>query len=320
MHESVNYGIRVRSNVALPWADGQHARDAPVTELAVQMGGEPPAFARSHADCASPWSHGAPRVDGLGVHELRDTGALLLRYPDGVEFVLSRDGRSAWSRWPSALTAAYAVDYLIAPVLGLVLRLQGTLALHACAVRVGDRAVIVAGEAGRGKSTLSAALVARGHDLLADDVAAVRLLDDCLMVEPGVPIVRLWPDSVRAAVPTDAPFVPLPDPWDKERLLLQRALGRRAPLAAVYLLTAREAAPHAPYFAAMSPRSALIALAAESYAATLLDPRMREEQFRQLDALVKRVPVRLLTPHEDIGRLDALAQLVERDCAGMPEP
>lgn len=57
-----------------------------------------------------------------------------------------------------------------------VLRLQPHLAvLHAGAVAIGRAGVVLVGEKGRGKTTLSLALAARGHGFLADEMTALRL-------------------------------------------------------------------------------------------------------------------------------------------------
>lgn len=45
---------------------------------------------------------------------------------------------------------------------------------HAATVAIGGEGVLIAGEKGAGKSTLSMALAAHGHDFLGDEIAAVR--------------------------------------------------------------------------------------------------------------------------------------------------
>ena len=61
--------------------------------------------------------------------------------------------------------------------LNLLARLPGrdALALHAGAVELGGKVLLVAGESGSGKSTLTAALVQRGARYLTDEVAVVQL-------------------------------------------------------------------------------------------------------------------------------------------------
>src|SRR5207237_7475894 len=59
---------------------------------------------------------------------------------------------------------------LLGPVLGTLCHQHGRFPLHAACIRIGDRAIALSGHTGVGKSTLAAALVRRGHPLVADDV------------------------------------------------------------------------------------------------------------------------------------------------------
>jgi hypothetical protein len=63
---------------------------------------------------------------------------------------------------------------LMDSVLGTLALLRGREALHAGAVEIAGGALAVAGPPGAGKSSLLAALVARGHRLLADDVLVLE--------------------------------------------------------------------------------------------------------------------------------------------------
>lgn len=58
--------------------------------------------------------------------------------------------------------------------LGTALHMRGNLVLHACALKVRDRSVILCGDKGAGKSTTTGALIGAGHSLLADDVVCVN--------------------------------------------------------------------------------------------------------------------------------------------------
>ncbi len=56
-----------------------------------------------------------------------------------------------------------------------VMQMQpGLLFFHAAAVAIGGEGVMIVGEKGAGKSTLSLALAAHGHDFFGDEIAAVR--------------------------------------------------------------------------------------------------------------------------------------------------
>ena len=79
------------------------------------------------------------------------------------------------------------------------------LMLHAAVVERGDRAAVLIGRAGSGKSTLCAALVHRGWRLLSDEVALIRPSDGCLQPVPrpvslkegSIEAVRRWAPDAR---------------------------------------------------------------------------------------------------------------------------
>jgi energy-coupling factor transporter ATP-binding protein EcfA2 len=73
------------------------------------------------------------------------------------------DAREAWQ----PLIANCAVNW--------VMQMQHELLFfHAAAVAIGGEGVLIAGEKGAGKSTLSLALAALGHDFFGDEIASVR--------------------------------------------------------------------------------------------------------------------------------------------------
>ena len=76
-------------------------------------------------------------------------------------------------------------DRLASNAIPLLLGELGGLSLHASANLVGDRAVVICGVTGRGKSTLSAALAAAGHPSLGEDGVVLRPSDAGHMAWPG---------------------------------------------------------------------------------------------------------------------------------------
>ncbi|MBC9250144.1 hypothetical protein A9179_07645 [Pseudomonas alcaligenes] len=82
--------------------------------------------------------------------------------------------------------------FLLGSALGALLMQRGLLVMHGNAIRIGDRCMLCVGHSGAGKSTLAAAFTQRGYALLADDVIPI---DGKGCALPGVPRVKLWPDS-----------------------------------------------------------------------------------------------------------------------------
>jgi hypothetical protein len=76
-------------------------------------------------------------------------------------------------------------DRLASNAIPLLLGELGGLSLHASANLIGDRAVVICGVTGRGKSTLSAALAAAGHPSLGEDGIVLRRSDAGHAAWPG---------------------------------------------------------------------------------------------------------------------------------------
>jgi hypothetical protein len=113
----------------------------------------------------------------------------------------------------------------------------GDLALHASAVEIGGRAVLFAGPSMHGKTTLAAALAARGHRLLAEDTIRCSLAE-VPEAYPGPAVVRLRADVVRSLAVPDVAAV-APDEEGRTPLVFAPAVrgsGAPVPIAAVVFL------------------------------------------------------------------------------------
>src|SRR2546426_4032057 len=114
------------------------------------------------------------------------------------------------------------------PVAAVRLRQLGYLVLHGSAVRIGRSAVVLCGASGWGKSTLAAALHSRGHRLLADDFAAIRITARGPTLLAGPPLLKLWPDSLRALGLNPAALPRLHPLVNKRCVRTRRPAGVRA--------------------------------------------------------------------------------------------
>src|SRR4030095_13720757 len=83
--------------------------------------------------------------------------------------------------------------------LPLALAATGALVVHASAVAIGGRAILLAGRAGAGKSTLAAFLAGHRMQVLADDGALLDGGPAEVRVLPSYPGLRLYRDSAAAA-------------------------------------------------------------------------------------------------------------------------
>jgi hypothetical protein len=279
------YGLALRSELAI---DGLLPRAAP-----------------PHIDCEIVRGEVAPLADVLdvswleeegepGVRVTRGGGAYALAYRDGTRFRV--EPRTITASWTT--TAADMATYLLGPVLALVLRLRGTLALHASAVVIDGEALLFAGSGGAGKSTTAAAFLHAGASLLTDDVAAIAVRDGGPHVEAGHARVRLWDDSA-AGLYGSADALPLLTPtWEKRFVDASQSFGDDAvPLRAIVVLAPRGEATR---IRPLRGLDAVIAVLARTSVPALLDDAHRAHELEQIAALVSAVPVFELSARADL--------------------
>lgn len=239
---------------------------------------------------------------------------LRLRYADGTVFTVDAAGARVGCTWRAPMTLDDTATYLLGPVFGIVLRLRGLTCLHASAVEIGGRALLLCGPSGSGKSTTAAAFAARGRRVLADDVSAVEWADGP-RVRPAYPHLRLWPDAVRALYGAADRLPPLTPNWEKRYLDLAADdvfCPGPLPLGAVYLLAERE--DHdAPRVAPLAHGPAVLALVGLTYSAWLPDLAAQARDLALLGRVARTVPVVSAVPHADPARLHELCAAIERD-------
>jgi len=240
-------------------------------------------------------------------------GLTAFRYGDGTAIDVEHHDRPARIRAAIApnQTLEDLTAYLYGPVLGFVLRAWGRLAMHASCVRVGDGAVLIAGAPGAGKSTTAAALAARGHEVISDDLTALALGDAPPAAWPAFDHLRLWPEGERVVLGAGGQLDRITPTWDKRRFPLGDGAfaDEPCPVSAIVVLGPRLRGSRA-VLRTVTPAQAVVTLATLTYANYLLDAPMRARELVQLGALVRAVPVHTLTPPEGSEHLDALCNAI----------
>ena len=290
------YGLRFRSAVELPLCPGDGEGEPDVT---IRLGPAPATLP------------GASRVKG----PWQSAPGLFLLNVDGVARYLVVAGREIVIDLAGGSEAAVGT-FLLGSVLAACLQQRRVFPLHASAIATDEGAVLFAGASGSGKSTLAAALVARGYAGLTDDVTGVVLDAEARPTAlSAFPYWRLWADALdelgwrgrtsgRAREEIEKYLVPV-EPF------------RRAPLAvrAVYVLTAHngsgcEIEP--------TPRTAALThLLRYMYRSKyVVEPGPRLDHFRIAAALARRVPLAQVRRPVHPFRLDALADVIERQLQG----
>ena len=259
----------------------------------------------------------------LTVTSFADGQFLQFGYLDGTRFMIETLGNRLWASSPPSLTIDDLCTYLVGPVMGFILRLRGTLCLHASSVCIAGQSIALCGVSQAGKSTTAAALALRGVPVLTEDVTPFNSVDEQFLVEPGYPRICLWPDIVKELLGSSDALPLLTPNWDKRYLPLD---GVRAnfepapkPLGIIYLLAPRGGNVDAPRLEEVRPREALLELVQNTYMNWLLDRDQRAAEFEVLCKIVQQVPVRRIIPHADPARLGALCDLILQNATDHPD-
>jgi hypothetical protein len=258
-------------------------------------------------DCILSLGDVEPLPDPVDDDVTRDGDRYVFAYADGTRFRIEERGRRIITSWQS--TAEDMASYLLGPVLAFVLRLRGTLALHASAVRVDGRALLFAGAAGAGKSTTAAAFVARGATMLADDVAAIDWRDGTPHVRAGYPRLRLWDDSAAALYGLPEALPLLTPTWTKRFADTRNAFSLdTTPIRALLLLGDRDTTTHTRRLAGAE---AVMAVLTRTSVPHLVDAALRDAELSELTRLVDAIPILELHVREDLTALDDLPATIE---------
>lgn len=286
------YGLTVASSPPLP---GLGAVDG-VREPAVRIAFTP-------ADALVPAPAGARRA-GWEARWRNPDGGWTLRYESGPlawEMSVRRDRICV--RLGRGVPLEDAATVVETTGLAAVLHERGTPLLHGCAVARGDEAVLLLGSPGTGKSTAAAALVAAGHTLVTDDIAAL----DGGLVHSGPSRLRVYPDTAAALGWRESRRLFASPDLDDKRYVTVATAGP-VPLRSILLLQPADSGG----LTTLAPPRALAALLTHVFALRLLDPGARARGLHALAQLVREVPVRELAFRRGLDRLPDLVASVER--------
>jgi hypothetical protein len=209
---------------------------------------------------------------------------------------------------------------LLGPILAVLLRQRGHLLLHASAVAVDEEAVLFLGSSGRGKSTVAAALRARGHGLVTDDVAVLRVEESPPMVFPSFPQLKLWPEAL-VYLGEDPEKLPQWNPYVEKRARSAATAfsTRPLPIKKIYVLKEGSTSKILP----LRPQEAFVELVRHTYGSDYgLQAAMgvgSTPHFFRCESVVNKVDICSLMRQKSLPELPNLVRLIEDDLARCTE-
>lgn len=251
----------------------------------------------------------------------RSTEAEAYYYVKDIGGVLARRGRDLIAD-PLPGLAEGGFHNLISGIgLGLILHQRGIFSLHASAVSIDGGVVGFVGWKGMGKSTTAGAFHRRGHRVVTDDVLALFGSPEGVMVLPGYPSLKLWPDSVTA-VGHDPDMLPQLHPLAEKRALtvLQGFETAPLPLRALYVLDYAEEAEEL-QIQKVTPREGCVELLRHSFAHRILgDAAATATHLSTCARLANRVPMRRLVRVRELDALPNVLNQVQEDLLELSVP
>jgi len=297
-HRYRGYGLTILSDIALP--ELLPAGPGPI-DLEIRRVPTAPDFPPPDAPTAYDWS--ADRQDML--------------WPAVGRFTIVGLARIEVEPAPGVEDRLLAFP-LLGPVMALLKHLHGCLVLHGSAIRVNGQGAVFMGDKLAGKSTLASAFVARGHELLSDDVVAISgLLERQALIDPAFPLVKLCPKASRLLAETESEAWPevLPGfPKRQHRLPRETMPANIAPRLLLVLDRGQEARIHpldgGAVFGALMHNCYV-----KKFIGQTLGPTAGARHLAQIAALTGQATVARLEVPGSITRLGEVVDLVEQQLA-----
>lgn len=152
--------------------------------------------------------------------------------------LLVRDGRTVDVAALEGIEDDILGPLVLGVGMGVLLSQRGEYVLHASAVSLPQGTVALVGFKGDGKSTLAASFVGRGHQLVTDDVLALRWEEaDAPLPRQGYGGLKLWPEVFHAVLDESEIGHPRVHPDFEKRMVWPGSSATPPlPLVAVYVL------------------------------------------------------------------------------------
>lgn len=177
--------------------------------------------------------------------------------------------------------------YVSGTIMAFLSYQRGLITLHASAVEVNGSVVAFVGESGAGKSSTAAAMQARGHTIVTDDVLPVKQDGNSASVYPTFPQLKLSPEvAASLGHNVESLLVLHPQLYKLGHRVADKFSHTSLPIQSIYVLAEGDRL----MVESLSPQQALIELVHYSYGVRALQQIVNSRAyFSQCVELLKKV-------------------------------
>lgn len=257
------------------------------------------------------WRHDFPSPQGqVALTAIRTETCLGMRFPGVADIWLEPGGRIGVWHAPGASDAAVR-HVLLDQALPRLLAQRGELVLHAAMLRTGaGRTLLLLGDSGRGKSTLTGAALASGREILTDDGAIVAASETAVLAFATYPSLRLLPDSLGKLFPADvSSALPMAHYSSKRRVAVDAR--HRDPLALDAIVIIGGAATSGPTLTRMTPGGGCLELMRHGFQLDLSCQANVASLLAKAAEVARRIPIHRLDYPRDYAQLPAVLALLD---------
>lgn len=155
---------------------------------------------------------------------------------EGVGGFYARDGRVVEYSPAPGVTAESVELYLNGSVYGAILHQRKILPLHGSCFLYDNRGIMLCGEAGAGKSSLTASFCYNGAEFLTDDVTPVLFKDDIPFIWALSDRIKLWDDTLKQLEVVNTGLNRIHPETEKYYVPMDASAGYFVRLSTVYIL------------------------------------------------------------------------------------
>ncbi len=158
----------------------------------------------------------------------------------GVGSYYARDGRDVEYAPAEGATQASVELFLNGSVYGAILHQRNILPLHGSSFVYKGQGVLLCGESGAGKSSLTAAFCLSGAEFLTDDVTPLVFENELPVIVPLSDRIKLWNDSLSQLNQENSNLNAISSGKEKYYFPMQNELHQKHPLNRVFLINVTE--------------------------------------------------------------------------------